>query len=52
MSINASPDRSIMYAYAGCPVFKLQSDWALKKPNLNMQITIPCEKNEILIFIA
>lgn len=37
MSINAIPDWSIMYAYAGCPLFKPQSAQALKNLNLNEQ---------------
>lgn len=37
MSINAIPDWSIMYAYAGCPLFKPQSARALKNLNLNEQ---------------
>lgn len=31
MLINATPDGAIICAYAGCPVFKLKTDWALKK---------------------
>lgn len=37
MSINAIPDWSIMYAYAGCPLFKPQLARVLKNLNLNAQ---------------